>query len=344
MFLGQRQRFREFEAIIKDIQSKRPTCSVALPQNCSEPAIKGHVIPEAKLKVIADSKLSVRTASPDIIKGLHLSAKPRRDGEDSRRGFERRAIGHEIMTRRFACATHDNQTFSLLENAAINWQDPRALALMSYRSVLAQLQSDAFFVSVYSRIKLAMPVIPEMEVQLQNCRERISLKRDFESIITNGKYDEWDYEVIDFQARPTVAASVVMNRRFTLDEYASLGSDIVLPAHNWGYKTIPIIINVCPDLKHQMAVVAYPKWAKAQARIMVQALDERDVQMKAALLSRTLLEESEIIMISDDFWQSISATRRSVIEGYFATINLLNDEAYDRPDFDPRPLNLFDIR
>ena len=76
----------------------------------------------------------------------------------------------------------------------------------------------------------------------------------------------------------------------------------------------------------------------------MQALDERDVQLKSVLLSRTLLEESEIIMIAEGFWQSISATRRSAIEGYFSTINLLNDEAYDRPDFDPRPLNLFDIR
>ena len=339
--------FDLFDELIQTIDAffaKTPNCSVALDGTCDQPSVHGHIIPNAKLRLIQNQSGRVTTASFNLVKHLRITRHSLSIGRTPpKMRFEMQHTRSASMTRKFACREHDQSVFSPIEQSEIDWNDPYSMFVMAYRSVIAQVYND----KLHFELKPKMDFIlgsEHMHETIAYCRGRLELKNEMERLHSDGAYDRWEVEVIDIDSPPTVGASIVMNRAITKDEFRSLGAELVIPASEASFKPIPIVINVYPHETKQSAMVAYPKWAKETAKLMVPALGEKNEELRAALLSRTLLEESEIIAIKEEFWQSIGKSRRDHIQSYFSDINLLNDAAYDRPDFDPRPLNLFDVK
>ena len=123
-------------------------------------------------------------------------------------------------------------------------------------------------------------------------------------------------------------------------------------------------MTVYPEPGRQIAVASFPRGSESLARIIVPAIDEPSEGRAAALLSKTLLEEAENIVVSTKAWENFGdAKRQRIREQFMATIpkpqlvpvptvvtaipeQLVSQIAYaHEPDFvdncDPEEVNLF---
>ena len=67
-----------------------------------------------------------------------------------------------------------------------------------------------------------------------------------------------------------------------------------------------------------MAVISFPTGWESLVRAVVPAIEERDAHRAAALLSKTLLESTENIVVSPDAWESYGPHRRRDIYQHFS--------------------------
>ncbi len=126
---------------------------------------------------------------------------------------------------------------------------------------------------------------------------------------------------------------------------------------------VPIILTVYPEATKQVAVVSFPKVNEALARVIVPAIGETNAKKAAALLAKTLLEESENITVSPPVWNSFGrGKRRRIFKQFMDSISqpvflpadqepaiseqLLSEMTHDHvPAFidecDPEEVNLF---
>ena len=296
VLVGYDERHRESRDWYKQFFNSPTQCMVELGAPCTEPAIKGHVIPASRLRLIADDRNQVMTSILDLQKSAdqgHIS----RTGstEESPLKFDSRNIRNYLFTRRIACQRHDNDLFHTVEDREIDWNDPRSLVLITYRSLLAQIYIDRYTKFVEDRIYFTTGIVmsdPSWDRQL------LKAKHELESMICNEEYDSWEFEVFQFEIPPAIAACGVTLRGFLWDEYYRLGNKFIFPSNGFRITPPPVIITVYPEEDKQSAVIAYPKWADRIVHVMIDALNQPDEFMKASMLSRTLLEETEIIFIS----------------------------------------------
>ncbi len=341
VLVGYERRHRETVDWFSDFFNLPHKCMVHTNVQCNETAVKGHVIPISRLRLIADGANRVITSILDTRKRAHLENMMRRDSDWRELShFERRNITNLSMTRRIACAKHDNDVFSAVDDLQIDWEDPRILALICYRSILARIFIDRYTTFVNDRVKLSN-IHGYFDGAIRDKRNILSLRHKFESMLRSCEFDSWSFESIHFDTASTIAASAVFMRRPTLDEHRQLGNSVLLAAQGLSLKPVPIIVTIYPDENGQIAVIAYPTWADRIARIMVAALNENDRWTQSALLSMTILEETEIIMISSEFWDSLSSIGQKAIETYFFDTTPGNGSSYERPNIDPQWFNLF---
>ncbi len=341
VLVGYERRRRETVDWFSDYFNLPHKCMVHTDGQCNETAVKCHVIPISRLRLIADGNNRVITSILDSKKRAHLDNIMRRDFDrPAPFRFEHRNINNPQMTRRIACAKHDNDVFTAIDDREIDWEDSRNLALICYRSTLARIFIDQYTIFVNDRIKLSN-IHGYFDGSIPEKRDVSLLRYEFETMLRSGEFDSWRFETIHFATKSTIAASAVFMRRHTVDEYKQLGNSVVLPAQGLSMKPIPIIVTIYPNEHGQIAVIAYPKWADSIARIMVAALDETDSWTQSALLSMTILEETEIIMISPEYWDSLTSSGQELIEEYFLYTMPGNGVSIERPDIDPQKFNLF---
>lgn len=343
VLVGYERRHRESIDWFSDYFSLPHKCMVHTNGQCIETAVKGHVIPISRLRLIADGSNRVITSILDTRKQAHLDNIMRRDSNRRELShFERRNINNPSMTRRIACAKHDNDVFSAVDDLKIDWEDSSNLALISYRSILARVFIDRYTTYVNNKIRLSN-IHGFFDDTIADKRNISLLKLEFETMLRTDEFDSWHFETIRFDNTSTVAASAVFMRMPTLDEHRQLGNSVLLAAQGLSLKPVPIIVTIYPDENGQIAVIAYPTWADRIARIMVAALNEKDRWTQSALLSMTILEETEIIMISSEFWDSLSSIGKKAIETYFFDTASGYGFSYERPDVNPQWFNLFSM-
>ena len=341
VLVGYERRHRETVDWFSDYFNLPHRCMVHTDGQCNETAVKGHVIPISRLRLIADGANRVITSILDTRKQAHLENMMRRDSDRQELfHFERRNINNPSMTRRIACAKHDNDVFSAVDDLKIDWEDPRNLALISYRSILARIFIDQYTTFFNDKVKLSN-IHGYFDGSIREKRNICRLRIEFEIMLRTGEFDSWCFETIRVDNTSTVAASAVFVRRPTLGEHRRLGNSILLPGQGLSLKPVPIIVTIYPDENGQIAVIAYPTWADRIARIMVAALNEKDRWTQSALLSMTILEETEIIMISSEYWNTLTSSGQELIEKYFLYTMPGDAFSYERPDLDPRLFNLF---
>ena len=314
-------------------------CMIELGEPCAEAAIKGHVIPASRLRLLADSRNRVVTSITDSRKQAdqsHIS----RTGSIERPSFsfDSRHVSNYLFTRRIACQRHDNDLFHSIEDQEIDWNDPKSLALITYRSLLAQIYIDRYKKFVEDRIHFTTGILMTDPVRE---RKLLEAKRNLERMIHDNKYDVWEFEVFQFEITPAIAASGVIMRGFLWDEYEKLGVDMVLPFDGSTMIHTPIIITVYPGSNKQSAVIAYPKWTAKIAQVIVDALNQKNELIQASMLSRSLIEETEVIIVASELWDAFGAKKQQLIQRYFEMSVHWSSVADMRPDFNPRFFDLF---
>ena len=339
VLVGYDRRHRESRDWYRKFFDSPAQCMVELGARCTEPTIKGHVISASRLRLIADKRNRVMTSILDLQKRAdqeHISRI--RSTEEPAFKFDSRNVGNYSFTRRMACQRHDNDLFHTIEDQEIDWYNPRSLVLISYRSLLAQIFTERYKKFVEDSIHFTTGIVISNPTR---DRELHKAKRDLERMISNEEYGAWEFKVLQFEVRPVIAASGVILRGFTWDEYKSLEVDIVLPFDGSSMIPVPIIITVYPGSNKQSAIIAYPKWAVRIAHKIVDALNQKDVFMRASMLSRSLIEETEVIIVSSDLWDAFGADKQRAIQNYFDMSTPWFPGADTRPDVDPRIFDLF---
>ena len=350
--IGYERRHREAVNWFSEFFDLPHTCRVNVHDQCNELAIKGHVIPSSRLRLIADKNNRVITSLFDSKKRATIDNILRKNYEGTQPFiFELRNINNYQLTRRFACAQHDNHFFHLIDNSDIDWKDPQTLTLICYRAILSEMYIDKYTMFVHNKTKFSTGFeYLGRPVHLRALMSR--LKDEFETMLRNQDFDRWQFEVLHFRSDPTIAASAVVFRELTFDELKHLNSSIVLPvtgfsivlpATGFSMKPVPIVIAIYPESGGQSVVVAFPRWAYQIVQIIIEALGAQDKPTQSALLSRTLLEETEVIMISRRHWDSLGQQHQQLIEKYFEMTTPWNVYATSRSDIDPHLLNLFKL-
>ena len=339
VLVGYDRRHREGRGSYRNFFDSPTQCMIELGEPCAEAAIKGHVIPASRLRLLADSRNRVVTSITDSRKRAdqsHIS----KTGSIERPSFsfDSRNISNYLFTRRMACQRHDNDLFRIVEDQEIDWNDSRSLTILTYRSLLSQIFIDHYKAFIHNEIFFTTGI--EMTDPVSD-RKLLETKRDLERMIHENAYEPWEFKVFQFEIHPAIAASGVILRGFTWDEYGRLGNNLILPFDESNMILVPIIITVYPGSNKQSAVISYPKWAMKIARIIVDALNQEDEFIRASMLSRSLIEETEVIIVSTELWNAFGADKQRAIEMYFEMSTPWSPGADMRPDIDPRIFDLF---
>ena len=339
-------------------------CLIGPVTECSQKIIWAHSIPKARLRLIADKRHEVLIMTPDPNKMLYHALKSEQDNF-----FERRKIRNRLMTARMACERHDNQVFSKIEDNQLDPSDPEHCALLAYRAVLFELYKKKVSRDFFSALHLLDPIVPfYRDFMADGVRAaedaKTQLEKDLFSWHGVGSSSAIDHQAIVIESEPQVAATTAIRRDgsipFTPRELGEVRRRRVPRLPNG----VSIVMTVYPEAERQIAVFSFPKGTGSLARIVVPAIDESDQSLVAALLSKTLLEEAENIMVSTKAWQRFSdAKRKRISEQFMGTIpkpllvpvptgvtaipeELMSEITYaEEPDFidncDPEEVNLF---
>ena len=291
-------------------------CLIGPPQECSPKIIEAHWLQEAKLRQIASKDGKVLIMTPDSKKRVRASGAM---ASTWKQQFEVRSIANRLMKGRMACRHHDIQTFSKIENRRVDPTNPEHCLLLAYRAALFQLhekrvvartfgimaQADPSFTPWYRHLQQGADIVERVKVQLDN-----QVIQGTASVATS----QMDHRQIPIESEPKIAATAFMLRdgptlTFTPRELAEVRR---LRVPRSAYE-VPIILTVYPEPTKQVAIVSFPKGRESLARIIVPAIGEADAKKAAALLSKTLLEESENIMVSLLVWNSFRRTKQTRI-------------------------------
>ena len=300
-------------------------CLIGPPEECSPKIVGAHWLQEAKLKRIASKDGKVLIMTVDSRKRAHSStgaAPPRWESF-----FEHRRIGNRLMKARMACAHHDTQTFSKIENRRIDPQNPEHCLLLAYRAVLLQLHGKRVAARTFETLApldrlYALQHLYLTEAVREVERAKVQMDQQVFQSKASGTTSHMDHKYFSIKSEPRVAASAVIMRgglqvAFTPRELEAVRK-MGIPRSAYAE---PIIVTVYPEPSEHIAIVSFPKGLESLARIVVPAIDEEKAGQAPALLSKTLLEESENIAVSPTAWKSFGkAKRRRIFQQYINTI------------------------
>lgn len=285
-----------------------------------------------------------------------------------------RSISNQIMTGKWACSYHDNETFSLIEDGDIDPENEKHCLLLAYRSTLFNhfqkhmraIYSWQLFEEFPDRQKFILPHLL-IHIDHQRISERFNLQIKYAlQCAQAGQKSGMEHRVIHINRPPRLAATIVTMRGgegiATPNEIKRMKRNkILVPATE-----IPLIVTVYPETDSHVAVLSFPQGWSPFVRNIIPAFWEENENNYSALISKTILEETENIMISPSAWESFSDHKKQrILCQFFTTIQpdlvlmgdhsdnlntipeeVISDFLYRRdPDFfdnsDPEEFNLF---
>ena len=321
---------QEAEAYVRAVteaNEAKARCLIGGGQGCGPAVIEAHSIQRAKLKVIArDNK--VLLMAPDERKfGLLMTRSAFATRWEDH--FQYRSINNRLVKARLACQPHDQQTFAKIEHGQLDPCNPEHCLLLAYRAVLLLLHKKRVAENVFQTMALRAPGLDLPHAAMAHGRQeadRIKTQLDahvLSDVNTNGS-SKWQHMQISVDLEPTVASTAVIladgpRSAFTPRQLEEVNRRRIPRSPH----SVPFIVTAYPEAERQVAVVSFPKGYEELARVMVPALDETNEARAAALLSKTLLEETENIILSPYVWDSFTEEKKSrVFEQYMGTIGL----------------------
>ena len=291
-------------------------CIVQAPGPCGGELVRGHSVAEARLKVLAIAGKVITLESPEDLKGY---------GDPN---FRRPRPVHPktATTGFFSCQEHE-KAFHFIEQSTLDWAPEvkslqKICAWFAYRAVLiATIRQESVakyfeLMSVWnSGSKRELRIHPQQityERAASMCRdladEAWAVKHRLDRVMELQDYDRLNHRIVHIDAIPSVAASTaILHRAYLVPEESP--SSYRIP--------IPVMINVYPTVNGpQTVIISCLKNQQQFANSVVSALDLRDEDVPASI-SKTLLEESENIVISPNVWSSFGRLKQQDIARHF---------------------------
>ena len=257
----------------------------------------------------------------------------------------------------------------MIEDSELDPNQPEHCALLSYRAVLFELHKKQVLKKVLDSMSLIYPFFhlgSDFMADGVRAAERAKsqLERDIFSTGSTARSSTMEHRSFAIESEPRVAATTIVRRDGPIPPTPRELEEIrrtQVPRYPQG---VPIIVTVYPEPGRQISVASFPRGSESLARIIVPAIAEPSDGRAAALLSKSLLEEAENIVVSTKAWENFGdAKRQRIREQFMATIpaprlvpvptgvttipeQLMSEIAYaHEPDFvencDPGELNLF---
>ena len=325
-----RQESKAFARAMRQALEVEAQCLIGGGRECEPKVIEAHSIQRAKLKFIARNNKVLVMVSDEQKIGLSMTRSglaPR--WEDH---FQYRSINNRLVKARLACGVHDNQIFASIEDGQLDPCNPDHCLLLAYRAVLLHLHKKRVAARALEILALKQPAFSLFhflgDKMLHDRREAERIKAELDTHVlsevrTAGSF-QWQHDQIPIESEPTVAATAVMmvdgpGAAFTPRQLEEIRRLRIPRSPN----VVPIIVTAYPEAGRQVAIVSFPKGRGRLARVIVPALGETNEARGAALLSKTLLEETENIMVSPSVWDSLTEDKRSrIFRQYIHTVPL----------------------
>ena len=313
--------FKRAAAAFRRARKAEARCLIGPRSDCSGKLVEAHSIQKAKLRLIADEQGRVYTMIPDMMKSIAMmSAK---ENTRDQQFLQHRSINSSMMTRKWACSYHDSITFSKIEKESIDLNNEEHCLLLAYRSVLFdffqkcvvlkwfqelawEFQTNMFFPQIFNHSERKR-MVDKFKIQMEGALLRLK----------NGEDSSMSHKIITINSTPIVAATIVtwregesINAPRELDEIKR--ANLLRPLSE-----LPLFITVYPEHDRNVAILSFPKGWDSLVRVFMPAFWEEDVNRASALLSKTILEETENIMISPAAWHSFSVEKQKRILDQF---------------------------
>ena len=361
---------RRMESIFRRAKIAEAQCLIGPQSECDDHFVEAHFVQKAKIRLISDKYGNVYSMIPDMKKNIAiLGAK---EITMMQNFIQYRSISNQTMTGKWACSYHDNKTFSLIEKNAIDPENEEHCLLLAYRATLFNhfqkhlraKYSWGLFEEFPDRRKFIFPHFL-IHFDHQRISERFNLQvKHALQCVQAGQKSDMEHRVIYINRPPRLVATIATLRGgesiATPNEIKRMERNKVLVPST----EIPLIVTVYPEVDSHVAVLSFPKGWSPFVRNAMPAFWEENDNYCTALLSKTILEETENIMISPSVWESFSDQKKQrIVRQFSVTIqhdlvqqhsndpNIIQEEVlsnflYRRdPDFvdnsDPEEFNLF---
>ena len=293
-------------------------CLIGPSSECAGPIVRAHSVQRAKLALIADAKGRVLLMTPDQQKlGMWVARGTRQSRHDDD-FFEYRNINNRLLTSRMACARHDKEIFAEIEDDKLDPRNDRHCVLLSYRAALFHWHQKMTLHREFSVLANAYPafeVIRRYFASDARSAERTVSELSAEVSSTKPHPARIVHRHLIIDSPPRIAATGVIMRggKYALTPpELEQASSMILPVTE-----VPIVVTVYPETDHEVAVISFPAVWESLARVVIPAIEEEDQRLAAALLSKTLIESTENIMVSPLAWDGYGSRRRDAIAEHF---------------------------
>lgn len=364
------EHLRRLKDVFRMAKNAAARCLIGPPAECNKKIIRAHSVQEAKLRLIADEHGNVYTLSPDVMKTITRKGDEKYTMEDE--FLQYRSINNSLMTGKWACAYHDNKVFSAIEKDAIDPDNEEHCLLLSHRATTVDYFAKHVMRKFFMELAWEFPNDhSSLDILIHTGRLELvmnfhmKIKQALEDL-RNGENSTIEHRHILIHNHPRIASTLLTTRGgdiiSTPREIEAINKmNVLVPPME-----IPMIVTVYPEIDKSVAVLSFPKAWQGFVRVIMPAFWENDESISSALLSKTLLEETDNIMISPVAWHAFSERKKRRILSQFSVTSpqhmlvpsddegteMLSEEAissrmYERdPDFidhsDPKELDLFE--
>ena len=253
-------------------------CMVGLEGPCDGEARKGHFLQHSLIKKIADER--------DYVMQFYYSDMARFLGGESPK-LPSKIRARSSSRYPFSCDDHEDM-FQEMENPKPDWKRPRHLALLAYRTTLADLyikQWMAATLEEVSRKTRSIEFRNYCQFQVEKIRNRLSfsnpLRRAMISALTTDDHSGVDHRLVHINREPTVAATGVLAHPLEGTAFFDVSSPSITPV-----RSSPIALTVLPDDGRQTLVISYTTNAALDVYDMMETLEYGNGSLATSRLSK----------------------------------------------------------
>ena len=293
----------------------KATCAVEIDYPCHLPAIKGHIIPKSRLKIISRNQRVIVAEAPPANDVQQIGW--RTDKITFRPLSSRRTTTDE-----FSCNTHDIEPFQDVEQKEVDWRLDdgdimRKLALLAYKATLPAYVRQDRSARIWERLTKAIDhdnpeLLPGSAINMAKwertqANRTGAVKSFLERMLRNQDFGHMTHIVTQAGSSPLLAACAffTLGRRLVDEPWGAIGH-------------VPEFITAYPSSYGQTLIRSWITPEHPDLTILgLGPSDTRLRHQEAQAASILLLQQSDVIAISPAVWENYGPTKQRAIREHF---------------------------
>ena len=294
-------------AMLKFSEPRR--CIVSLEGLCEQKATRGHFLQHALVKRIADK-------DDYVMQFYH--GKMERFASSMALDLPSRVKSRPSARYQFSCRIHE-EFFQEMENPQPDYDNPRHLALLAYRSTLVSLYTKLWLARAFDGMAARVESVGHRmfsEMQASHFRDGLAfedpLRMALAAALAADDFEAIDHRVVYIRREPTIAATGVLAHPLRGSRFVDGERRRIIPM-----QSSPIALTILPDTGVQVLVLSYERTAVLDVHDLMEHLEHYSGTIGTARLSKKILEETEFLVVSPDTWKSFGPVKQSEIKDYY---------------------------